>query len=32
MKIAANALIPIEKLTRYLLVHKEVDDKSHFLP
>ena len=31
MKIPSDALIPHEKLTQYLLVSKEVDDKSKFL-
>jgi hypothetical protein len=31
MKIPADAIIPPQKLTRYLLVFKEVDDKSKFL-
>ena len=31
MKIPSDALIPEEKLTKYLLVHKEVDDKSKLL-
>jgi len=31
MKIPPDALIPLEKLTSYLLVHREWDDKSKFL-
>ena len=31
MKIPSDAIIPEEKLTRYLLVPREYDDKSKFL-
>lgn len=31
MRIPGDALIPSEKLTRYLLVEREWDDKSKFL-
>ena len=31
MKIPADAIIPDEKLTRYLLVYKVRNDKSKFL-
>jgi len=31
MKIPSNAIIPEEKLTRYLLAFREYDDKSRFL-
>jgi hypothetical protein len=31
MRIPAEAVIPREKLSRYLLVHREWDDKSQFL-
>lgn len=31
MKIPSDAIIPMEKLTRYLLVPREYDDKSKFL-
>jgi hypothetical protein len=31
MKIPADATIPDSKLTRYLLVSREQDDKSKFL-
>jgi hypothetical protein len=31
MKIPVDAIIPVEKLTRYLLVPKLKDDKSKFL-
>jgi hypothetical protein len=31
MKIPAEALLPVEKLTRYLLVPRPEDDKSQFL-
>jgi hypothetical protein len=31
MKIPADAIIPSEKLTRYLLIPKPQDDKSKFL-
>lgn len=31
MRIPADAIIPLEKLTRYLLVTREWDDKSKFL-
>ena len=31
MRIPADAIIPIEKLTRYLLVPRPWDDKSRFL-
>lgn len=31
MKISSDAVIPIEKLTAYLLVPREWDDKSKFL-
>jgi hypothetical protein len=31
MKIPADAIIPSEKLTRYLLVQRDWDDKSKFL-
>jgi hypothetical protein len=31
MKIPSDAIIPVEKLTRYLLVFKPQDDKSKFL-
>ncbi len=31
MKIPSDAVIPQEKLTQYLLVYKEIDDKSKFL-
>lgn len=31
MKIPDNALIPLSKLTNYLLIPKEQDDKSQFL-
>lgn len=31
MRIPADAIIPEDKLTRYLLVPREYDDKSRFL-
>lgn len=31
MKIPDDAIIPLEKLTSYLLVQRELDDKSKFL-
>ena len=31
LKIPADAVIPMEKLTHYLLVFREWDDKSKFL-
>lgn len=31
MKIPSNAVIPMEKITAYLLVPREWDDKSKFL-
>ena len=31
MRIPADALVPGEKLTKYLLVHREWDDKAKFL-
>ncbi|HSF38323.1 MAG TPA: hypothetical protein VLT87_00940 [Thermoanaerobaculia bacterium] len=31
MKIPADAVIPLDKITRYLLVFRERDDKSKFL-
>ena len=31
MKIPSDAFIPMEKLTKYLLVPREYDDKSKFL-
>jgi hypothetical protein len=31
MRIPANATIPLDKLTRYLLVSRPWDDKSNFL-
>jgi hypothetical protein len=32
MKIPSDAIIPLEKITEYLLVPREWDDKSKFLP
>ena len=31
MHIPVEAVIPEEKLTRYLLLHREYDDKSRYL-
>lgn len=31
MRIPVEAVIPEEKLTRYLLLHREYDDKSRYL-
>jgi len=31
LRIPADAIIPVEKLTSYLLVHRDWDDKSKFL-
>jgi len=31
MKVPLDVVIPQEKLTQYLLLHKEIDDKSRFL-